>query len=159
MLPDRSFTCVSDRSKEAEELHNLPVSTHSLLPATSLQDTPRAGLRTWRAPQRARLTMTLTPRAPGALALSLTEAVDFLDLGARASKKVEHWRARLCGKQRKSTASVRERHHKKLSCLVSWERVRAPLRGISDWNRASRFPSAQAHASVQLSGVMFSSLA
>src|SRR5712692_8996110 len=34
-----------------------------------------------------------------------TEAVDFLDLGARASKKVEHWRARLCGKQRKSTAS------------------------------------------------------
>src|SRR5216683_3503556 len=29
----------------------------------------------------------------------------FLDLGARASKKVEHWRARLCGKQRKSTAS------------------------------------------------------
>ena len=34
-----------------------------------------------------------------------TEAVDFLDLGAQASKKVEHWRARLCGKQRKSTAS------------------------------------------------------
>src|SRR5229473_7164436 len=47
----------------------------------------------------ARLTMTLT------LILSLSEAVDFLDLGARASKKVEHWRARLCGKQRKSTAS------------------------------------------------------
>src|SRR5713226_6527959 len=37
------------------------------------------------------------------------EAVDFLDLGARASKKVEHWRARLCGKQRKSTASERAR--------------------------------------------------
>jgi hypothetical protein len=35
-----------------------------------------------------------------------TEAVYFLDLAARASKKVEHWRARLCGKQRKSTASV-----------------------------------------------------
>ncbi len=34
-----------------------------------------------------------------------TEAVDFLDLEARASKKVEHWRAWLCGKQRKSTAS------------------------------------------------------
>jgi len=34
-----------------------------------------------------------------------TEAVDFLDLAARASKKVEHWRAWLCGKQRKSTAS------------------------------------------------------
>jgi hypothetical protein len=34
-----------------------------------------------------------------------TEAVFFLDLGAQASKKVEHWRARLCGKQRKSTAS------------------------------------------------------
>src|SRR5260370_39316136 len=34
------------------------------------------------------------------------EAVDFLDLAARASKKVEHWRAWLCGKQRKSTASV-----------------------------------------------------
>src|SRR5713101_4924067 len=33
------------------------------------------------------------------------EAVDFLDLGARASKKVEHWRARLCEKRRKSTAS------------------------------------------------------
>src|SRR5260370_39186449 len=30
-----------------------------------------------------------------------TEAVDFLDLGARASKKVEHWRARLCGKTEK----------------------------------------------------------
>src|SRR5216683_7923169 len=30
----------------------------------------------------------------------------FLIFGARASKKVEHWRARLCGKQRKSTASV-----------------------------------------------------
>jgi hypothetical protein len=30
-----------------------------------------------------------------------TEAVDFLDLAARASKKVEHWRAWLCGKQRK----------------------------------------------------------
>src|SRR5216683_8245337 len=29
----------------------------------------------------------------------------FLIFGARASKKVEHWRARLCGKQRKSTAS------------------------------------------------------
>ncbi len=28
-----------------------------------------------------------------------------LDLAARASKKVEHWRAWLCGKQRKSTAS------------------------------------------------------
>src|SRR5229473_642021 len=51
----------------------------------------------------ARLTMTLT------LILSLKEAVDFLDLGARASKKVEHWRARLCGKQRKSTASERAR--------------------------------------------------
>jgi len=49
MLPDRSFTCVSDRSKEAEELHNLPVSTHSLLFATSVEDTPRAGLRTQRA--------------------------------------------------------------------------------------------------------------
>jgi hypothetical protein len=35
-----------------------------------------------------------------------TEAVDFLDLAARASKKVEHWRAWLCGKPRKSTASV-----------------------------------------------------
>src|SRR5713101_9500606 len=34
-----------------------------------------------------------------------TEAVYFLDLGPRASKKVEHWHARLCGKQRKSTAS------------------------------------------------------
>src|SRR5229473_4657561 len=34
-----------------------------------------------------------------------TEAVDFLDLEARASKKVEHWRAWLCGKERKSTAS------------------------------------------------------
>src|SRR5713226_3970900 len=34
-----------------------------------------------------------------------TEAVDFLDLAARASKKVERWRAWLCGKQRKSTAS------------------------------------------------------
>ncbi len=34
-----------------------------------------------------------------------TEAVDFLDLAARASKTVEHWRAWLCGKQRKSTAS------------------------------------------------------
>src|SRR5260370_39924925 len=29
----------------------------------------------------------------------------FSIFGARASKKVEHWRARLCGKQRKSTAS------------------------------------------------------
>src|SRR5712692_8090592 len=29
----------------------------------------------------------------------------FSNLGARASKKVEHWRARLCRKQRKSTAS------------------------------------------------------
>src|SRR6266849_794977 len=29
----------------------------------------------------------------------------FSILGARASKKVEHWRAWLCGKQRKSTAS------------------------------------------------------
>src|SRR5216683_2995967 len=37
------------------------------------------------------------------------EAVDFLDLAARASKKVEHWRARLCGKERKSTASLWER--------------------------------------------------
>src|SRR6266849_5873558 len=36
------------------------------------------------------------------------EAVDFLDLAARASKKVEHWRAWLCGKQRKSTASILE---------------------------------------------------
>src|SRR5216683_7332665 len=36
-----------------------------------------------------------------------TEAVDVLDLAARASKKVEHWRAWLCGKQRKSTASGR----------------------------------------------------
>ena len=41
--------------------------------------------------------------------LSLSEAVYFLDLGARASKTVEHWPARLCGKQRKSTASFRER--------------------------------------------------
>ena len=41
--------------------------------------------------------------------LALSEAVDFLDLGAQASKKLEHWRARLCGKRRKSTASFRER--------------------------------------------------
>src|SRR5712692_4493583 len=34
-----------------------------------------------------------------------TKAVDFPDLAARASKKIEHWRAWLCGKQRKSTAS------------------------------------------------------
>ena len=30
-----------------------------------------------------------------------TEAVDFLDLGARASKKLEHWRARLLRKTEK----------------------------------------------------------
>src|SRR6266851_4113313 len=30
-----------------------------------------------------------------------TEAVDFLDLGPRASKKVEHWRARLLRKTEK----------------------------------------------------------
>ncbi len=30
-----------------------------------------------------------------------TEAVDFLDLGARAGKKIEHWCARLCGKTEK----------------------------------------------------------
>ncbi len=40
-----------------------------------------------------------------------TEAVDFLDLAARASKKVEHWRAWLCGKQRKSTASGQGEGH------------------------------------------------
>jgi hypothetical protein len=39
--------------------------------------------------------MTLT------LSLSLTEAVAFLDLGARASKKLEHWRARLLRKTEK----------------------------------------------------------
>src|SRR5260370_41990558 len=31
------------------------------------------------------------------------EAVDFLDLGPPANKKVEHWRARVLGRQRKST--------------------------------------------------------
>jgi hypothetical protein len=35
------------------------------------------------------------------LALSRSEAVDFLDLRARASKKVEHWRARLRRKTEK----------------------------------------------------------
>jgi len=94
------------------------------IPSLTMILTPRAELRTQRAPI-ARLTMTLTRARQGALALSLKRARDL----------------------------------EKLSCLVSWERVRAPLRGISDWNRASRFPSAQAHASVQLSGVMFSSLA
>ena len=58
---------------------------------------------------RARLPMLLT------LILSLKEAVDFLDLGARAGKQVEHWRARLCGKQRKSKASERARGYAKLS--------------------------------------------
>ena len=80
MLPDRSFTCVSDRSKEAEELHNLPVSTHSLLPATSVQDTPRAGLRTRDCARGVRLSRAANndphPRAPGALALSLKRARD-----------------------------------------------------------------------------------
>ena len=57
--------------------------------------TPRAGIAHATCAHRARLTMTLT------LILSLKEAVDFLDLGLRASKKVEHWRAQLLRKTEK----------------------------------------------------------
>src|SRR5713226_161538 len=38
---------------------------------------------------------------PISRSLALSEAVDFLDLGPRASKKVEHWRARLLRKTEK----------------------------------------------------------
>src|SRR5712664_2562118 len=48
---------------------------------------------------------TLTRARKARLPSPWTKAVDFLDLGARARKKVEHWRAWLCRKQRKSTAS------------------------------------------------------
>src|SRR6266849_8383783 len=41
------------------------------------------------------------PQPPRRLPSPWTEAVDFLDLGARASKKLEHWRARLLRKTEK----------------------------------------------------------
>src|SRR5712692_8855821 len=95
-------TFLRNRRQALPEKRSSPDSCLSLRRERSLGTKP---FLTQGAESEVDVATALTRARQARLPSPWTEAVDFLDLAARASKKVEHWRARLCGNERKSTAS------------------------------------------------------